>query len=178
MKRRIEKFKVSMSVHALLQLLSSQEEFRCFCTEDDTLLDRFGVWARIEDEELLGNAVPSVRVMVAATITPSTDSEILFDAIERYCTKSALLMLQAGAALEQVRGSFKDGSRSTPLLVAVKKGNMEVTKALIDLGADMEAKDASHNTALLVAVKFEKVELVRLLGWRKGADIESSRLPT
>ena len=53
---------------------------------------------------------------------------------------------------------------------AAGRGHLDVVKALIALGADVNAKSDHGRTALTEAVKNGNVEVVRLL-LRKGADV-------
>jgi ankyrin repeat protein len=58
----------------------------------------------------------------------------------------------------------------TPLMGAVRRGHLEVVKALIALGANVNAKTDDGRTALTEAVENGNVEVVRLL-LDKGADV-------
>ncbi len=61
------------------------------------------------------------------------------------------------------------GDERTPLMGAARRGYLDVMKALIALGANVNAKAAGH-TALTVAAEKGNAEVVRLL-LDKGADV-------
>jgi ankyrin repeat protein len=56
--------------------------------------------------------------------------------------------------------------------MAARQGNVEVIEALLDEGADLEARDTAGETALRRAVNCDKVEAARVL-MKRGADAES-----
>ena len=60
----------------------------------------------------------------------------------------------------------------TPLHQAVSLNNFEMTKTLLDKGADTEAKDQDGNTAIFHAIDSESFEMVKLL-IERGADFEA-----
>ena len=62
--------------------------------------------------------------------------------------------------------------RCTPLHMAARRGNLEVISALLDGGAEIEARDSVGETPLRRAVNCNKVEAVRLL-LARGADRHS-----
>jgi ankyrin repeat protein len=62
--------------------------------------------------------------------------------------------------------------RCTALHMAARRGNVEVIRALLDGGADMEARDSVGDTPLRRAVNCNQVEAARLLLVR-GADPHS-----
>jgi truncated hemoglobin YjbI len=76
-----------------------------------------------------------------------------------------------------VRGGAKvdahDGAKHcTALHMAARRGSVEVAEALLECGADIEARDSAGETPLRRAVNCDKVELAALL-ISKGADIHS-----
>jgi truncated hemoglobin YjbI len=62
--------------------------------------------------------------------------------------------------------------RCTALHMAARRGNVEVIEALLDEGADIEARDSMGDTPLRRAVNCNKVEAARLL-LARGADPHS-----
>ncbi|MDD9901323.1 MAG: ankyrin repeat domain-containing protein [Alphaproteobacteria bacterium] len=81
---------------------------------------------------------------------------------------AALCLIQHGAALE-----IKDKNESrTPLVMAARHGRIKVVHALLEQGANMEAKDGWGMTALIAASRSGWAEIVRTL-LMKGADIEA-----
>ena len=77
----------------------------------------------------------------------------------------------ATALAHQVRDINEYSTSGTPLMAAVFKNYLDITKMLLDLDADVDIVDANGNTALHYAVRFSYVEIIRLL-IAKGADIE------
>jgi len=77
-------------------------------------------------------------------------------------------LLQSGAAVSAVHGV----KRCTALHMAARRGNVEVIAALLDGGADIEARDSARDTPLRRAVNCNKVEAARLL-LARGADPNS-----
>lgn len=62
--------------------------------------------------------------------------------------------------------------RCTPLHMAARRGNVDVIGALLDCGANVEARDSAGDTPLRRAVNCKKVEAARLL-LARGADPHS-----
>jgi ankyrin repeat protein len=62
--------------------------------------------------------------------------------------------------------------RCTALHMAARRGNVDVIEALLEGGADIEARDSVGDTALRRAVNCNKVEAARLL-LARGADPHS-----
>ena len=77
-------------------------------------------------------------------------------------------MVEAGAGV-----NASDGVKHcTALHMAARRGNLEVAEALLDSGADIEARDSLGETPLRRAVNCDKTDLARLL-LRRGADMHS-----
>ena len=51
----------------------------------------------------------------------------------------------------------------TPLMIALEKGNVEVVKFLVDLGADLNLRDDDGKTALDLVIKYEDKKMIDLL---------------
>jgi hemoglobin len=82
--------------------------------------------------------------------------------------KVVRILVDAGAdvnAVDRVK-------RCTPLHMAARRGNVEIAEALLDLGAEIEARDSLGETPLRRAVNCNKPEVARLLVAR-GADVRS-----
>ena len=62
--------------------------------------------------------------------------------------------------VDNINGNSDDG---TPLMAAVVKGHLEISKALVEAGADPNLTDANGATALHYAVMFNNQELATLL---------------
>lgn len=58
----------------------------------------------------------------------------------------------------------------TALNIACEDGNIEVVKALVEAGADLEIRNNGKNTPLLVALQYQNEEVARYL-IDKGADV-------
>jgi hemoglobin len=78
------------------------------------------------------------------------------------------LLERSSARVNAVHGV----KRCTALHMAARRGNVEVIGALLDGGADIEARDSTGDTALRRAVNCNKVEAARLL-LERGADPHS-----
>ena len=77
-------------------------------------------------------------------------------------------LVQAGADVN-AHGGVK---QCTPLHMAARRGNVEVAEALLDCGADLEARDSLGETPLRRAVNCGKAGVAALLVSR-GADVHS-----
>jgi ankyrin repeat protein len=74
-------------------------------------------------------------------------------------------LVQAGANV-----NAQDGvKRCTALHMAARRGNVEVAAALLDCGADIEARDSLGDTPLRRSVNCNKIEVAALL-LSRGAD--------
>ncbi len=79
-----------------------------------------------------------------------------------------VLLERSSARVNAVHGV----KRCTALHMAARRGNVEVIAALLDGGADIEARDSAGDTPLRRAVNLNKVEAARLL-LARGADPHS-----
>jgi len=77
-------------------------------------------------------------------------------------------LVRAGAKVDAQEGV----KRCTALHMAARRGNVEVAGALLDCGANIEARDSLGDTPLRRSVNCEKAEVARLLVSR-GADIHA-----
>jgi truncated hemoglobin YjbI len=77
-------------------------------------------------------------------------------------------LARAGAAIDANAGAKK----CTALHMAARRGHEEIAQALLDSGADIEARDSLRETPLRRAVNCDKVGVASLL-LARGADIES-----
>lgn len=78
-------------------------------------------------------------------------------------------LLQRSAARVNATHGVK---RCTALHMAARRGNVDVIEALLDGGADIEARDSAGDTPLRRAVNCNKVDAARLL-FARGADPDS-----
>jgi ankyrin repeat protein len=75
------------------------------------------------------------------------------------------------ASNDNPTNTFNLGSRygdSTPLCVAISKGEVEIVKKFIEYGADINEK-SNGMTPLMVAARYNNVEIIKLL-IAKGAN--------
>lgn len=66
--------------------------------------------------------------------------------------------------------NLKDKNGDTPLITAVKNGNLEITRMLIDAKADVNVKDNAGNTPLIIICKTKRTDIAELL-IKAGADV-------
>ena len=78
------------------------------------------------------------------------------------------VLAQSGANV-----NANDGvKRCTPLHMAARRGNLEIAEALLDCGADIDARDSLGDTPLRRAVNCDKIQVASLL-LARGADARS-----
>lgn len=77
-------------------------------------------------------------------------------------------LMKAGADVNRCDGA----KHCTPLHMAARRGSVEIAEALLDCGADLEARDSVGDTPLRRAVNCAKPDLASLLVDR-GADVDS-----
>lgn len=77
-------------------------------------------------------------------------------------------LVRAGGAVD-AHGGVKN---CTPLHMAARRGNEEVAQALLDCGANIEARDSMGDTPLRRAVNCDKTQVASIL-LAKGADVRS-----
>ena len=85
--------------------------------------------------------------------------EKLFTAVEKGQIEQAIHSLDAGANINAPLGDFWE----TPLMTAVTNDDLEMTRVLLDRGADVNVKTELDMTALLLACFSGKAEIARLL---------------
>lgn len=68
------------------------------------------------------------------------------------------LLLANGADID-IPAPEEDGKKSTPLMETAYRGSSEITRMLIEKGADINAKDAEGKTALIIAAEFANAEV-------------------
>jgi truncated hemoglobin YjbI len=93
----------------------------------------------------------------------------LYSVANECCAKGAeqvaRALVQAGGDVDAAHGV----KRCTPLHMAARRGHLEVADALLDCGADIEARDSLGDTPLRRAANCNKAELASLL-LSRGAD--------
>jgi len=82
--------------------------------------------------------------------------------------KIVRLLVESGAQVDSCEGV----KRCTPLHMAARRGAVEIAEALLDCGADIEARDSLGETPLRRAVNCAKTEVAALLVAR-GASVRS-----
>ena len=76
------------------------------------------------------------------------------------------------AIMSNLLDARKDGAQRTPLHIACCKGYMELAMALVDRGADIDARDVDQRTPLHYACDDGNMELAMALVDR-GADVDA-----
>ena len=84
---------------------------------------------------------------------------LLCDAVDNKHTEVAKLLLTNGSKVNSKNKKRTD----TPLHFAVRNGDIEIVKMLLDRGADVDAINLYNVTPLHIAVESKKVEIVELL---------------
>ena len=84
---------------------------------------------------------------------------LLYDALDNKHTEVAKLLLTNGSKVNSEVGLHVN----TPLHFAVRNGDIEIVKMLLDRGADVDAINLYNVTPLHIAVESKKVEIVELL---------------
>lgn len=74
-------------------------------------------------------------------------------------------LVGAGADVNEASGV----TRATALHAAARRGNVEIVRALLDLGADLHARDRKGDTPLERAINCRKTGVAQLLGERAAA---------
>ncbi|CAN5640331.1 hypothetical protein BH11BAC2_BH11BAC2_07760 [soil metagenome] len=74
--------------------------------------------------------------------------------------RTAELLIEHGSDVNEVN---KNRFHTSPLMEAVRSGNMEIGKLLLDKGALVNKTDLQKNTALNWAVKYNQIAFVQLL---------------
>jgi ankyrin repeat protein len=107
----------------------------------------------------------------------------LYDAIEQRDVERVQALLRQGADPQSTwRGfqllSARDQDRrqrfdAPPLIRAIQLNQPEIAAALIDKGADVNARDASGTPALMLAAQQGQTTLVKLL-LDRGADVQAT----
>ena len=94
----------------------------------------------------------------------------LHAAIDHKNPECALLLLKAGADVN-IRETIK--SHATPLMIAAKQGMEDIMRAILDKGADVNAKDKHELTVLSYAAWGGNPECIRRL-LAAGADVNGN----
>lgn len=97
----------------------------------------------------------------------------LNNAVSRSYNEIAEFLIKNGADVN-AEGGFHFGSRAklTPLYFAAEKGNLYLTKLLIEHGAKIEFKNCFDETPLFRAVRNDNIEVIKYL-LTKGANVNS-----
>lgn len=94
------------------------------------------------------------------------DWEVDADEKEKSILKSRHLVEESKRGVEHKLGDKKEprnGDGLTPLLQAVKDGNLDTVRSLMKAGANMEAEDGGQRTALQVAARQGHIDLIEIL---------------
>lgn len=79
----------------------------------------------------------------------------------------------SGTGIIRQRALPKSDGGMTPLLFAVRDGNVEMTRLLLELGADLKQSSGNHTTPLLIALLNGQVALAKEL-LDRGADANTA----
>lgn len=123
-----------------------------------------GAGEDIEDIGALRTAfIQLVRAKVLVFRTAPRAASILFDAVSRDDREGVSKLIAEGADVDgpDPRNPFFDGE--TPLILAANAGLVEMTRLLVKLGANVNARSASGWTALMRACNAGDIETARTL---------------
>jgi ankyrin repeat protein len=110
-----------------------------------------------------------VLAIIALIVYMKYESVPLFKAIKRNRTQEALTLIKQGVDV-----NVKNSSGETSLLCAARAGNAELSKALIESGADLNAQLlVVGRSALMEAAGKGHADIVRLL-IEAGADVNAN----
>jgi ankyrin repeat protein len=112
-----------------------------------------------------GDAVAAAALLRAGADPDAKEPEGHTPLYRASAGEVARVLLAAGAAADVTSGP----TRGTPLHQAARRGSCPVAAALLDHGANVEARDAKGETPLRRAVNCRQAEVVRELV-RRGAD--------
>jgi len=96
---------------------------------------------------------------------PEVPQQDLFTAVLMGDYEAVVQHIKAGTDINQVE---PDGG-STPLITAIVFGKTDISRALIDAGANLEIRNNEGSTAVLVAALFCRTETLKIL-LEAGAD--------
>ncbi|HEX5472427.1 MAG TPA: ankyrin repeat domain-containing protein, partial [Lacipirellulaceae bacterium] len=108
--------------------------------------------------------VSTVAILLAIifALQPDRKPKLLIDAAYRGDLKSVKDLLAKGAPVD-----FHDGSSGTPLMYAV--GHMDMIKALVEAGANINERSRLGRTPLMWAANDGHIDVIRYL-LKKGAN--------
>ena len=115
----------------------------------------------------------TVRMFSMVAILLSLAAQVAAGEIHEAIRRGDLPAVQRLVAADRTLLSAKDADGSPPLHVAAQAGNLEITKYLIDAGADVMAGDNENSNALHVAAIGANTAVIDLL-LSKGLDVNSA----
>jgi ankyrin repeat protein len=154
----IMRTKLFIIICLLYNSIEANAQSEIFKTESDIFdIARKGTTEDLQN--LLKNSPEAIYYESASGFTPLTIA----------CYNGNLEV--ATVLAHRVRDINAISSFGTPLMAAVFKNYVDITKMLLDLDADVNIADSNGNTALHYAVRFSYIEIVKLL-ISKNADIK------
>ena len=130
---------------------------------DSTVIGVLPDGAGADIEELRTAFVQLVRAKVLVFRTAPRAVSVLFEAVSQDDREGVSKLIAEGADIDEPdpRNPFFDGY--TPLILAANAGLVEMTRLLVQLGADVNARSASGWTALMRACNAGDIETARTL---------------
>ena len=132
-----------------------------------------GAKAEPESSATAASAAPQASAAPATAAQPTATFPPLTPAQERF--KAAIINGDVEALRDQVAGGFPINDQvfagSAALHVAAADGKTHVVRALLSLGADLNAPDQQGNTALLYAIGNRRTETAIHLAQIDGIDV-------
>lgn len=104
-----------------------------------------------------------VKILLPYNISMKSTEEIntaLKEALEDNSTKIVKLLLKDIDNLDSIRYYFNN---FTPLMYAIDKNDIEITKIILKKYPNVELQDIDSNTALILAVKNDNLEIIKLI---------------
>jgi hemoglobin len=146
---------------------STHDRFICEIERDPSSVHLVGPrGATLLHETAMFGDAESTRVLVRLGADPNAKETEAHTPLYRAATgEVARVLVEAGATLDVPSGP----TAGTPLHQAARMGKVSVAAAMLDHGANIEARDCKGETPLRRAVNCRKLEVVQLLIAR-GAD--------
>ena len=121
--------------------------------------------------------ITGLLVVVSGCTKQVMNKNMIFEAIELEDTVRVQQYLDSGADINNVRKDYYNAplielKATTPLILAIAVGNIEIIELLLADGADVNAKAESDVTPLLLSI-FKKDKRITELLLAHGADVNT-----